>query len=61
MDDLKDYVQSVYGTCKQAETEGKCECLVKHLNQHLCPNWTKTTAINWQEMIDIAKQKYGSK
>jgi hypothetical protein len=58
MDDLKDYLQSRYGTCRQAETENKCDCLFKHLNQSLCPNWTKTTATDWQTMIDIAKKKY---
>jgi hypothetical protein len=59
-DNLKNYLQDVYGTCKQAQTEGKCECLSKHLNQHLCSNWTKTTATNWQDMMDIAKKQYAS-
>jgi hypothetical protein len=58
MDGLKEYLQTMYGRCLQAETEGKCECLVKHKNINVCPNWTKTTATSWEDMMALAKEKY---
>jgi hypothetical protein len=59
MDELKEYIQSTYGICNQSVTEGKCDCVREHKNQQLCPNWTKTTATNWEELLEIAKKQYG--
>lgn len=61
MNDLAQYIQTHYGTCEQAEQEGKCECLYKQRDQSLCIHYKPTTATTWEELLQQAKERYSKR
>lgn len=58
MEWLSEYIQECYGTC----TLENCECIKKNDSLRLvCKNWVKTTATNWEELLEEAKRKRNDK
>ena len=62
-EELKNYLQSHYGTCAFAVEEGACACLKgsRHADMLLCPDWSPVTESNWAEMYQRAESWYQSK
>ena len=55
---LPEYIQETYGECKLDQ----CECIKKDDRLRLaCSNWVRTTATNWEELLEKAKEKQNGK